>query len=413
MTDQTIQKYAFILGRERELCLAELRAVLNRFCFDFDILSVTDNIVFINIDKDREDVAKLSKVLGGTIKTFEIIGNPTDIRSAMTNYIEKKLSQTGKVTFGLSAYAPEHLNMTLRMINQLGFQAKKELRNLGISCRYLELRDSTEVSTILSLKEKLVGKGVEFGIFPNALGILIGLSNPEEWNIRDYEKPAGDKYSGMLPPKLARMMVNLALNAQKGSQSKPLVIDPFCGSGNVAIEALMLGCSTFGSDLSQKAVSDSEANINWLLNKYQIKEAKYKITKADATKDDFCTLISDFQPNNLVVVAEPFLGEPKKFRQTMNAARGEYGKVKDLYLEFFANIAKLQNCSITGHSSDVVFCVVFPLVETLEGKRFSLYRECVDEINKIGYTELQSPLIYGRDYQVVKREISLLTLQEE
>lgn len=426
MDNTSTKKFVFILGRERELCLAELRAVLKRFCFDFSVLSVTENVAFINIDKEREDVAKMADILGGTVKIYEIIGNPPDIKSAITNFIKENYSSAGKVTFGISAYPAKNLNITARALNQLGFQTKKNLKSFDLSSRFIELRESTDVPTILSLKEKLVGKGVEFGIFPNAFGVLIGLSNPEEWNIRDYEKPAGDKYSGMLPPKLARMMVNIALEQSykianikyqiskrlEINNCKAIVVDPFCGSGNILLEALMLGCNVFGSDTSEKAVRDSKTNIDWLLKRYPLSSIRSEVLQADATNEDFLNILSTFHSlpstNQLAVITEPYLGEPKKFKPTMNAAKGEYQKVKEIYLQFFQNFLALKTLKLP-----VVFCVVFPLVETIEGRRLSLYRECVDEIKKIGYTELQSPLIYGRDYQVVKREISLLTLREK
>jgi tRNA G10 N-methylase Trm11 len=296
------------------------------------------------------------------------------------------------------------------MINQLGFRAKQDLKKTGVSSRFIELRDNTEVPTILSLKEKLISRGVEFGLFPNSFGVLAGLSNPEEWSKRDYDKPAGDKFSGMLPPKLARMMANLALGFTHGDseEKRHLIVDPFCGSGNILIEALMLGCDVFGSDISAKAVDDTTKNIKWILSEYQLGDLRYQIAQADATMTDFGkTLMPEYLEKaykGIAFVSEPYLGEPKKFKPTMNAVRGEYRKVKSIYLKFFENIASL------NLPKNSVFCLVFPLVETLEGKRFSLYEESVDEISKIGYTQIQSPLIYGRDYQVVKREISLLTL---
>ena len=195
-----------------------------------------------------------------------------------------------------------------------------------------------------------------------------------------------------------------------------LVVDPFCGSGNVAMEAMMLGLDVFGSDNSGKAVRDSQENIDWLLErqnekcKSQNHNPKVKIIAADATCDNFVSILNSsfkiLDSERLAIVAEPFLGEPKKFKPSENAARGEYRKIKDLYLSFFTNFKGFMDFRLP-----VVFCIVFPLVELENGKQFSLYRESVDEIKKIGYTELQSPLIYGRDYQVVKREIVLLQLK--
>ena len=48
-------------------------------------------------------------------------------------------------------------------------------------------------------------------------------------------------------PKLARCMVNLA-RARRGE----LVLDPFCGTGSILIEAALIGCSAVGLDISPR-----------------------------------------------------------------------------------------------------------------------------------------------------------------
>ena len=63
-------------------------------------------------------------------------------------------------------------------------------------------------------------------------------------------------------------------------------------------------------------------------------------------------------------------------------------------------------------NKSMVLCLVFPLIETLDKGRFSLCNESVDEIKKLGYTQIHSSFVYGRDYQVVKREIVLLQLKQ-
>jgi tRNA G10 N-methylase Trm11 len=402
----TINTYAFVLGRERELCLAELKAVLLRFGFCFGDFSVAENVVFINIEKTTVDMPSLLATLGGTIKIFKIIGPMNDkIKPVLEEYIKANPKKEGKFNFALSSYSPK---FDQRRLNSLGLEIKKDFKG-KFSSRFIELREGKEVSTILSLKSKLVEEGFEFGLFNESLGILVATTNPVEWSVRDYEKPAGDKYSGMLPPKLARIMINLALGevGQLASYDNCIVVDPFCGSGNVAMESLMLKIPFFASDKSFKAVNDTSTNILWLQSKNEDSpKIPYLIAEADATTRNFLPTIDGQVIKNVeeaIIVTEPYLGEPKKFMPTLKSAKGEYAKVKELYLSFFANMANLKHYN-------PVFCVVFPLVETTEGRRFSLYRDCVDEIKKIGYTELQSPLVYGRDYQVVKREILLLTL---
>ena len=48
-------------------------------------------------------------------------------------------------------------------------------------------------------------------------------------------------------PKLARCMVNLS-RAERGE----LVLDPFCGTGSILIEAALVGCSALGLDISSR-----------------------------------------------------------------------------------------------------------------------------------------------------------------
>lgn len=551
-------RYIFILGREREIALEELKAVLHRFGFCFDITSVSGNLALINIDNAKEsDVAGLTSVLGGTVKVFKLISSviPTGAASraeeslsvspprlggarggsmkdtiqlphlTSPNLVEeirdlvttRRRGKDTKFNFGISDYTGK---INARRVNNIGIEVKKALKG-ELKTRFVALRDGNELSSIVSLKNDLDGEGIEIGIFslPQycsseartntdfslqehrsknnvVLGTLIGLSNPEEWSKRDYGKPAGDRFSGMVPPKLARMMVNIALRQAGKTASKQdskyesdpnqkanmltslpayqLVFDPFCGSGNILMEAMLLGSDVIGSDISEKAVRDTRANLEWLeknqetpLRQGSEGQARIKnlgkvisITQVDATKPDSLRALLDChseqseampagrqesrrssmradksaldplaapQDDNcsIAIVTEPFLGNPKKFKPTLNAARGEYAKIKQLYLNFLRNIANFQNSSssdgalksrsseFSTSSNNIALTIVFPLVETLDGKRYSLYQNSVDEIQELGYTEVRPPLIYGREYQVVKREIVFLELKSQ
>jgi len=479
MSENFKKSFVFVLGREQEIALNELKSVLGRFdfCFsasdsalarrDVDIYKITANLVFANIDNFTEDDAKrVMDALAGTVKIFKLIGPvekdiasqiarifeerksvsseiPHQVRDDFSALPSEQLKVSGKINFGISYY---DRGFSRQIINSIALTAKKKLKG-RFSLRYVESRDSAELSTILTLKNNLLTKGIEFGLFDNSIGVLVAFNNPEEWNKRDYGKPASDKFSGMVPPKLARMMVNLALG-QINSKSEILnskqiqkpnetnsknvcdlelralnlqsatVVDCFCGSGNILMEAMMLGFDVVGSDVSEKAVEDTRANLNWIKSETQnsklktnlkskILNSKQDIFRSDATKD---SLIENWKLkignyNNAVVVCEPYLGEPKKFKPTYKAAVGEYAEIKKLYLSFLKNILRLAN-------SELTLCLIFPLVETLDRRRFSLYNESVDEIKKLGYTQACNSLAYGRDYQVVKREIILLRFQQ-
>lgn len=499
-------KFVFVLGRERELALAEIEAVLNRFGLEFSLYSRNGVLASFEIEASLPQIREVQSLLGGTLKIYRIVQDlQGDVEARILGAVKDKAEGSkGKLEYGISSYDPKFNKVK---VNELGLSVKKELKS-RFSLRFIALREDSLIPSIISAKRRLADEGLEIGIFDCSvygsnevrtfkcqssrssalndicLGILVASSNPEEWSRRDYGKPAGDKYSGMVPPKLAREMVNIALGLQsqnskietrktkqilnsKEKNSKLfsdfeisasnfhhcVVADPFCGSGNILMEAMMLGCDVVGSDKSEKAVRDTEANLRWLIenfsfnilhftfndslnhlsnekinDKCKMKNEKFLVFQADATKNDFAlTLNTKYQSPNTVLVTEPYLGEPKKFKPSLNAARGEYGKVKELYLSFLSNIkrsflcqserseesqkqSKREHPSALSQGDKPVLCIVFPLVETTEGKRFSLWKESVDEIVKIGYTELRSPFYYGRDYQIVKREIVFLRL---
>jgi tRNA (guanine10-N2)-dimethyltransferase len=61
-----------------------------------------------------------------------------------------------------------------------------------------------------------------------------------------------------LTPKLARCMINLA-------RAKPgiTLLDPFCGTGSILIEAGLIGCRVLGADVKQKMVRGSLRNLEY------------------------------------------------------------------------------------------------------------------------------------------------------
>ena len=64
-----------------------------------------------------------------------------------------------------------------------------------------------------------------------------------------------------LEPRLARLMISLGHR----SDSEPTtVIDPFCGTGGIAIEAMLAGLNVLASDLDPKMVKGTEKNLQWV-----------------------------------------------------------------------------------------------------------------------------------------------------
>ncbi len=61
-----------------------------------------------------------------------------------------------------------------------------------------------------------------------------------------------------MPAKLARCMVNLA-----GAKKDSSVLDPFCGTGSILIEAGLLGCRVLGFDANKRMVKGTLRNLDF------------------------------------------------------------------------------------------------------------------------------------------------------
>ncbi len=256
-------QYACIVGSHPELSLAELIAV-----FESQELPVTDvqlkHSVALVACTEPLDAAALMERLGGTVKIVEIIGEFDE--EAIADWLIEQADPTSKFHFGFSLYAlsPEiKLKKHWKHIKTLGLALKKSFKNAEVSSRFVESKE-VQLSSVIVHKERLLKNGVEIVLLKDTNSIVFGKTlavQPfQKFSKRDYGRPQRDVRAGMLPPKVARMMINLAQPTEDST-----ILDPFCGSGTVLQEALLLGYSqVIGSDISRKAVTDTKKNLQWL-----------------------------------------------------------------------------------------------------------------------------------------------------
>ncbi len=88
-----------------------------------------------------------------------------------------------------------------------------------------------------------------------------------------------------LHPRLAKAMVNLT-----GASSGELILDPFCGSGGILIEAGLMGLKTEGFDISRKMIWKSMVN----LKHYGIKDCKFGVEDFFKIKRKYKYIVADF-----------------------------------------------------------------------------------------------------------------------
>jgi len=297
-------KYFFILGTNTALSVAELAAVL-----DLKKVSLLANDFLVWETTTEINPENLIKRLGGTIKIgvikeeIEIVNNFNEesLLSSLGELakIKKYQSREGKFNFGFSDYGKFQFNK-----QNLGLKLKKYLSQNEISSRLVTSREKT-LSSVVVEQNKLLSRGIEFVLCRSDRKVLIGetlaVQPFKDLSRRDYGRPARDDQSGMIPPKLAQIMINLA----QVNNLEEVIVDPFCGSGTILSEAMLAGYKNlFGSDLSPKAIDDTYKNTSWLRELYGLKDIKLKILVKNVTN------LSKFIKANFVaaIITEPFLG---------------------------------------------------------------------------------------------------------
>ncbi len=230
--------------------------------------------------------------LGGVVKIAEILEEEA-VPEALAAVVLKYTPESKKIIFGISSATT----------TKIGFEIKRVLRELTEQPVRLVTSRTTEFSSATTILEHLLPPdGVELQIIKGGhrtvVARTVAAQQFSDWSLRDFGRPGRNARRGMLPPKLARMMVNLALGERDTSAA--VVYDPFCGSGAVVSEALLLGARTvFGSDISPAAVQDTKKMVSWL-------KREANLFTHDATKP--ATQIKNGSVD--AVVAEPFLGRP-------------------------------------------------------------------------------------------------------
>jgi tRNA G10 N-methylase Trm11 len=113
-------------------------------------------------------------------------------------------------------------------------------------------------------KEGLVATATEFFLLESGkkfyMAHTIHIQDIDAYSERDLGK-SRDMVVGMLPPKLAQSMINLALGTESPGDDVHLY-DPFCGLGTVPIEALHMGITrVYASDISPEMTAATKQGV--------------------------------------------------------------------------------------------------------------------------------------------------------
>ncbi len=386
--------YFFILGSNPTLSLAELSAVLP--CQDGRLVNKD---LFIWETENEIVPENLIKNLGGTIKigVFEkMVVAKQDLNEPILAICSKAAKKSsGKLNFGLSDYGDSALKLL-----PIGLTIKKKLSEAGVNSRLVTSREKN-LSSVVVEQNKLLKKGVEIVLASDGgrtfIGRTLAVQAFKDLSKRDYGRPARDDASGMLPPKLAQIMINLAEIKDYNS----LILDPFCGSGTVAQEALLMGFNNIAAtDLSPKAIDDTKENIAWLKEKFALSGIKTNIFLKNATK-----LSESFKPESVAaIICEPYLG-PQRGWHDLKIVKDE---LEELYTKSFKEFAKI----LKPHGRVVMIFPMFFGNKPINPDyyQFEIKNSLPDELKNNPLIKLtqRNTIVYGRAGQKVFREIVVL-----
>lgn len=395
-------KSVAILGRQPELGLAELESV-----YGAGHIQPIFGAALLDIEAGEINF----KRIGGAIKIAQILATlPTTSWPKIEKYLLEKVpphlkAKKGKFTLGLSAYG---LTTSPSEINKAGLIIKKAAK------RPMRIVPNKELAlnSASVLHNKLTTQGAwELLLIKNGPETILAqtffVQDIEDYAARDQARPKRDARVGMLPPKLAQIIVNLAMGAPelkpvKRGGAKPrlsrcLVLDPFCGTGVIIQEALLMGYSVIGTDLDPRMVDYTQQNLRWLYGKHPQLQGHTNVELADATNHQWQIFSA--------VATEAYLGRPLSSLPAPAKLEEIIQDVSTITKKFLKNLHKQMR-------PDCKAALALPAWQTSKD-RFR-FLPVIDEITDMGYNKLkfkhvgQANLVYYRPDQIVARQIIVL-----
>lgn len=321
-------KHFLLFGSHPELSLAEAKAVLGN---GIEYVSDAAGI----IDSGSFDAAGLQERLAGTVKLGDLIleTGGTDLpalAAKLADQIEAR-PRADRVLFGLTLVGSSKDKARWK---KLPIELKRALQERGRSVRWVT-GDKGDLSPAAVAKLALTTEGYDFVVLLGKeirVGLTTQVQNADRWSERDYGRPFRDAKTGMLPPKLARMMVNLS------GFSSGILLDPFCGGGAVLMEAAMLfpHAGLVGADIDAKQVNGAKRNFEWLKAEGFVEKA----VMPDWIISPAQQIDGKLEQGVNAVVSEGYLGKPLSGNETPSELQANKREVEKIWIESLPAIGR-------------------------------------------------------------------------
>lgn len=369
-------KYLFILGRNEELSIQEIREYLKKENNEIVSGKQTKNGFLVELDFPLKE--NTIKFLGGTISIGKVLTYGK--KEELFKELEKTQIYSGK---------KNKLTYTLWDFSSLFEDIKEYLKN-----RFKEEKLKTSYKGLSGYIKNQEGKyesipsakkiEEEYFIFEDEknqnFGKIIQKCDYEEIEKRDMEKPIRREELS-ISPRLSKILINLA-----GLKKGDTLYDPFCGIGVILSESLLQGINVIGSDINKEAIKNAKKNLEW----FNFSKDKYELILGDSSKIKI--------PKISAIATEPDLGKILKKVPTKNKAK-----------EILENFENLMIAVINNAKENVSGRIVFTSPYIKIGKK-----RIGCDINKIisntnlkivfnGLNEFREHKIVGRTIYVLEK----------
>lgn len=412
-----------ILGRQPALGLAELESLYGPSY----VAPIGSHAARLSIPPCAVDFARL----GGTVKLAKLL---TIIDTNHWHKIEEFLLNVapehaakmpaGKLHLGLSAY---DIAITSSQLLATGIKLKRAIHDTtGRSVHFIPNK-TIELNAAQVLHNQLTGDhGWELLFIADhhktIIAQTVSVQDIANYSLRDYSRPKRDAQTGMLPPKLAQIILNLANGPQEGTtidsslpsdnclsdaesrklreaRSRITVLDPFCGTGVILQEALLTGYRAYGTDIDGRMIKYTQANLTWLSDRYRLKGSRQTLEIGDATT-------YHWQPPIDAVATECYLGRPFTTQPPIDVLEQTKRDCNLIITKFLKQIHPQLK-------TDTRLCLGIPAWQTKPG--IFLRLPLIDQLSDLGYNRVSfkharnGELIYFRAEQIVARQLLVIT----
>ncbi|MCK9595903.1 hypothetical protein M0R19_01835 [Candidatus Pacearchaeota archaeon] len=358
-------KYLFILGRNIELSVAEIKSFFKKEEIEFKILSLISNGLLVETDKKLENIVNK---LGGTVSIGEVLAKSIKELDKQELY----LGTSNKLNYVL-------FNFDGNNFDDWKLYLKERFRKEGLKATEKKITGNIKLQNgefVPKVSSNLINE--QYFVFQNNFGRIIENTNAEEIEKRDMQKPVR-RQELSISPRLAKILINL-------SQVKEdeILLDCFCGIGTILQEALLQNIKVIGIDKDKQAIHNARLNLNW----FGFDKENYKLINDDSS----IARISQVEG----IATEPNLGELQKKIPSPEKAKEIVSGFEKLMIDVLRNLK-------TNVRGRIVFTA--PLI-ILKSKKISC------DFNKIaketGLKIIEEPIGEFRESSFIGRDIIVM-----